>query len=80
MHPFEAYTNSVNNAKAFIPIFDSTPTGISILLGEECSNFRIYSLAGQLVRDCRNTTYEEAIRGLATGVYLVNGKKCYVKP
>ena len=80
VHPFEAYTSSANNAKAFIPIFDSTPTGISILLGEECSNFRIYSLAGQLVRDCRNTTYEEAIRGLAAGVYLVNGKKCYVKP
>ena len=75
VHPFEAYTNSANNAKAFIPIFDTTPTGISILLGEECSNFRIYSLAGQLVRDCRNTTYEEAIRGLAAGVYLVNGKK-----
>jgi hypothetical protein len=79
--PFEAYmTTSSTNAKGIIPIFDTTPTGISILLGEECSNFRIYSLAGQLVRDCRNTTYEEAIRGLATGVYLVNGKKLYVKP
>ena len=80
VHPFEAYTKSTNNAKGIIPIFDTTPTGISILLGEECSNFRIYSLAGQLVRDCRNTTYEEAIRGLAAGVYLVNGKKLYVKP
>ena len=78
VHPFEAYTKSANNAKSYIPIFDTTPTGISILLGEECSNFRIYSLAGQLVRDCRNTSYEEATRGLATGVYLVNGKKVVI--
>ena len=38
---------------------------------------KVYNLQGQLVKSER-TTIEKALKGLAQGVYVVNGHKMYI--
>ena len=81
VHPFEAYmTTTSTNAKSTISIFEDMTTAIcEIPLREDAFNVvKIYNLQGQLVKS-RCTTIEEALNGLAQGVYVIKGKKYFVK-
>ena len=83
IHPFEAYMMSTAaNAKDMFGIFEDLTTAIKHLpmIGEDGNqHIRIYNLEGQLVKEVRNVSEKEALKGLRHGVYIVNGKKRIIK-
>ena len=81
VHPFEAYMQVKDSqAKTYFSLFDDLPTKIELpdTFGMK-GNYVIYHLSGQMVRRMENATYNEAVRGLRAGVYLVNGRKIVLK-
>jgi len=81
VRPFEAYMASVSDSQAPVSIFGEQPTTIGMLPQMEWKESRltVYSIAGQMIRSCENTTVEQALHGLAPGVYVVNGRKMVVR-
>ena len=45
----------------------------------EANIYTIYSIDGRAVRSIKATTIEEATHGIASGMYIINGKKHFVK-
>ncbi len=83
VHPFEAFMMSTAaNAKDMFSIFEDLTTAIKQLptIGEDGNkHIRIYNLEGQLVKEVRNVSEKEALKGLRHGLYIVNGKKRIIK-
>ena len=83
VHPFEAFMMSTAaNAKDMFGIFEDLTTAIKQLstIGEDGNkHIRIYNLEGQLVKEIRNVSEKEALKGLRHGLYIVNGKKRIIK-
>ena len=80
--PFEAYMTSTSGSNVSVTIFDELPTGIGVIpeIDHQDEKIKVYSTSGQLVKICNSpTSTEEALRGLAPGVYMVNGRKMVVK-
>ena len=79
--PFEAYmTDSSAGAKQTIDIEFSDATGIDELTGDSGRLNTVYTLSGQLV--VRTYSEQEMLKALEQqpeGVYIVNGKKKYIK-
>ena len=80
VHPFEAYMTSEEAGAKMIPIFEGMTTPIrEIPLRDDALDVvKIFNLQGQLVKFERSPM-GEALKGLAQGVYIVNGKKISVK-
>jgi hypothetical protein len=51
-------------------------TGIEERTIEDGNLVKVYNLSGVLVKEC---VKEDALKGLAKGVYIVNGKRMMVK-
>ena len=50
------------------------------MIGEDGNqHIRIYNLEGQLVKEVKNVSEKEALKGLRHGLYIVNGKKRIIK-
>ena len=83
VHPFESYMMSTAaNAKDMFSIFEDLTTAIKQLpmIGEDGNkHIRIYNMEGQLVKEARNVSEKEALKGLRHGLYIVNGKKRIIK-
>ena len=81
VRPFEAYMTSESGAFVSVAIFDDLPTTIGEIPEKDdyfCNRVTVYTTAGQVVRVVSNCTLEEALRSLAPGVYIVNGRKMVV--
>lgn len=86
VRPFEAYVLSQANARAYISItrgFSDDPDGDDDTTPIETVNqqttgkmVKVYTLSGVLVKEAAE---EDALKGLAKGVYIVNGKSMIVK-
>ncbi len=86
LRPFEAYVVSRSNARAAISItrgFSDDPDGDDDTTPIETVNqqttgkmVKVYTLSGVLVKEAAE---EDALKGLAKGVYIVNGKSMIVK-
>ena len=86
LRPFEAYVVSRSNARAAISItrgFSDDPDGDDDTTPIETVNqqttgkmVKVYTLSGVLVKEAAE---EDALMGLAKGVYIVNGKSMIVK-
>ncbi len=57
---------------------DWDATGIDEIDTEE-NIYTIYSVDGRAIRSIKATTIEEATQGIASGMYIINGKKHFVK-
>lgn len=57
---------------------DWDATGIDEIDTEE-NIYTIYSVDGRAIRCIKATTIEEATQGIASGMYIINGKKHFVK-
>jgi len=79
--PFEAYMTSVSGAQATVAIFEELPTAMGSipLKNADMGRLTICSISGQVVRAAEGISLQEAMRGLAPGVYVANGKKIVVK-
>ena len=56
----------------------TAPTGIGVLAVDDANSIvNVYNTQGQLIR--QNVKLNEAIKGLQRGIYIVGGKKVYVK-
>ena len=80
INPFEAYLQANGAAvKQHIGIsFAPEATGIIPMAGEAHEQ-GIYSVSGQQIARPDDHHLEQRLRGLAKGVYIVNGKKIFVK-
>lgn len=86
LRPFEAYVISRANARAYVsltrgftddPDGDDDATPIETISTQSSGKMvKVYSLSGVLVREAAE---EDALKGLAKGVYIVNGKSMIVK-
>ncbi len=82
LRPFEAYVTSSVRSRALISLGtlggdendDATAIDDSIL--DDSNMVKVYNLSGILVKQ---STKEDALKGLAKGVYIVNGKRMIVK-
>ena len=57
--------------------FTDTPTGIADIMAGENQLVNVYNIQGMLIRS--NVAADEAISGLPAGIYIVGGKKVYVR-
>ena len=86
LRPFEAYVVSRANARAYVSVtrgFSDDPDGDDDTTPIETVNqqttgkmVKVYTLSGVLVKEAAE---EDALKGLAKGVYIVNGKSMIVK-
>ncbi|MBR1410652.1 MAG: chitobiase/beta-hexosaminidase C-terminal domain-containing protein [Prevotella sp.] len=86
IRPFEAYATSVGaSTRGYISISETRgqngndgSTGIEERKIDESDSeiVKVYNLSGVLVKQCAK---EDALKGLAKGVYIVNGKRMIVK-
>ena len=82
VRPFEAYMTSESGAFVSVAIFDDLTTTIGEIPEKDdylCNRVTVYTTAGQVVRVVSNCTIEEALRSLAPGVYIINGRKIVVR-
>lgn len=81
--PFEGrFYKSASNARALSIVFaDENVTGIEEMLMDVTTlrKFAIYDLKGIHIRTVENESYDEAVKGLASGLYLINGKKVMIE-
>ena len=85
VRPFEAYVLSQANARAYISITrgfgddpdgDEGTTAIKVVEPDANGLVKVYNLSGVLVKQGAK---EDVLRGLAKGVYIMNGKSVVVK-
>ena len=77
VHPFEAYMTTTSGTRS-IDIFDGMTTDVRGIRDiKDVRDVRVYDMRGVLVKS--STSMEEAMQGLKTGIYVVNGKKVIVK-
>lgn len=83
IRPFEAYATSIGLTRGFISVAETRGmnggndfTGIEERTIEDGNLVKVYNLSGVLVKEC---VKEDALKGLAKGVYIVNGKRMMVK-
>ena len=82
VRPFEAYVISRARSRAYISVRglggddDDDATAITERTIEDSDMVKVYNLSGVLVKQ---STKEDALKGLAKGVYIVNGKRMIVK-
>ena len=82
VRPFEAYVISSARSRAYISVRglggddDDDATAITERTIEDSDMVKVYNLSGVLVKQ---STKEDALKGLAKGVYIVNGKRMIVK-
>lgn len=85
VRPFEAYVLSQANARAYISITrgfgddpdgDEGTTAIKVVEPDANGLVKVYNLSGVLVKQGAK---EDVLRGLAKGVYIMNGKRVIVK-
>lgn len=82
LRPFEAYVTSSVRSRALISLGalggdendDATAIDDSIL--DDSNMVKVYNLSGVLIKQ---SSKEDALKGLAKGVYIVNGKRMIVK-
>lgn len=83
IYPFEGrfYKSSASTRSLSIAFAEEHATSIEKLLFNNTNGgkYNIYDIKGILVRSVEGKCFEEAIRGLASGLYLVNGKKVIVR-
>ena len=79
--PFEGrfYKSESNSRIITIDFTDEDVTGIENVLCANRAIVKIYSLSGQLVKESKTGTMDNALKGLPSGMYIVNGKKVIVK-
>ena len=79
--PFEGYMTSASGNQVSVSVFDEQATSIGVIPEKEwiTGRFSVYSTAGQVMKTCEDCSAEEALRGLAPGVYVVKGRKMVVK-
>ena len=82
VRPFEAYVISRARSRAYISVgslsgeTDDEATAIKERTIDDSDMVKVYNLSGVLVKQ---STKEDALKGLAKGVYIVNGKRVMVK-
>ena len=78
VHPFEAYMTTTSNTRS-INVMDGMTTAIRniIIAGESTDVIRVYDTRGVLVKTAQAD--DDLKKGLAAGVYIVNGKKMIIK-
>ena len=78
VHPFEAYMTTTSNTRS-IDVMDGMTTAIrNIMMAAESKNvIRVYDTKGVLVKTVKAN--DDLRKGLAAGVYIVNGKKMIIK-
>ena len=82
VRPFEAYVISRARSRAYISMgdlgggTDDDATAIKERSIDDSDMVKVYNLSGVLVKQ---STKEDALKGLAKGVYIVNGKRVMVK-
>ena len=82
VRPFEAYVISRARSRAYISVgslggeTDDEATAIKERSIDDSDMVKVYNLSGVLVKQ---STKEDALKGLAKGVYIVNGKRVMVK-
>ena len=82
VRPFEAYVISRARSRAYISVRglggddDDDATAITERTIDGGDMVKVYNLSGVLVKQ---STKEDALKGLAKGVYIVNGKRVMVK-
>ncbi len=82
VRPFEAYVISRARSRAYISVgslggeTDDEATAIKERTIDDGDMVKVYNLSGVLVKQ---STKEDALKGLAKGVYIVNGKRVMVK-
>ena len=81
--PFEAYmATSVASAPMMMPITFEDETGINDLTNifSKNSHLRIYNMVGQMIQQCHSQEeLQTVIQELKEGIYIINGKKVYIK-
>lgn len=63
------------NKQNIVATYYSNGTGVDTI-GVDAKNLNIYTVSGMLIK--RNGTYED-VKALESGIYIINGKKFYVK-
>ena len=82
VRPFEAYVISRARSRAYISVgslggeTDDEATAITERTIDDSDMVKVYNLSGVLVKQ---STKDDALKGLAKGVYIVNGKRVMVK-
>ena len=78
VHPFEAYMTTTSNTRS-IDVFDGMTTAIReiVVETEGTELVKVYDTRGILMKTVMST--EDMRKGLAPGVYIVNGKKMIIK-
>ena len=78
VHPFEAYMTTTSNTRS-IDVMDGMTTAIrNIMMTAESKDvIKVYDTKGVLVKTAKAN--DELRKGLAAGVYIVNGKKMIIK-
>ena len=78
VHPFEAYMTTTSNTRS-IDVMDGMTTAIRdiVMTAEGKDIIKVYDTRGILVKTVK--AYDDLRMGLASGVYIVNGKKMIIK-
>ena len=85
VRPFEAYVISKARSRAYISVSrgfgddsdgDENTTAMKVVEPDADGMVKVYNLSGILVKQ---GTKEEALKGLAKGVYIMNGKRVVIK-
>ena len=78
VHPFEAYMTTTSNTRS-IDVMDGMTTAIrNIMMTAESKDvIKVYDTKGVLVKTAKAN--DDLRKGLAAGVYIVNGKKMIIK-
>lgn len=82
IRPFEAYVISRARSRAYISMSalgggtDDDATAITEHTIDDSNMVKVYNLSGVLVKQ---SSKEDSLKGLAKGVYIVNGKRMIVK-
>ena len=82
VRPFEAYIVNADGSNADYGFFEDMTTALHELPAPTpavAPNYRVATLAGQVVREMSGCSPQEAVNGLPQGVYIVNGQKVVVR-
>lgn len=75
--PYHCYLNAVNNNGAFLTLpYNDNTTGIDAI-NINNKKVNVYNTQGQLIRS--NICYDKALKGLTSGIYIINNQKFIVK-
>ncbi len=68
--------NSSDGEFKFTFVYDCTSAGVKNLISDDNGLYTVYSLLGNMVL---KTTHKSEIYNLPKGIYIVNGKKIYIR-